>query len=1201
MKKKSRWYTFARGKCANKIMKVMKLTWLLMFVFTLHLTAETSAQRVVNVKSSNKALKEVLKEIKTQTGVYFMYNDRDVDVDQKVSVELSNMVLEAALAKLFKVLPYKYEITAGYVLILPDGGIKTDSVVVKREIKGVVQDEGGVKLPGVTIVIKGTTVGTVTGNDGNFKLSIPADKKEVFLIFSFIGMEKREIKADTAFMKVVLRESIEEVNEVVVTGYQRIERRKLTSSVLSVKGEDLLEGGAISLDQMLQGKLMGVAVLQATSTPGAAPKIRIRGSSSITGNREPVWVVDGVILDEPVSIPAEELNSLDKINLIGNAISSLNPEDIDRVDVLKDASATAIYGTKAANGVIVITTKKGKRGAPVFSYTANLSIMTPPNNKNMERMNSKDRIEMSEEMQERGLEYNGFKPSNVAYEGALMDLWDKKISYDQFLDKVKELKELNTDWYDLLFRTSFSHAHTVTVSGGGDKSDYYFSGGFANDESVTKDENLRRYNAMVKVNTYFSNALRVGFKVSGSWTKTERPHTSIDLYDYAYNTSRAIPAYDKNGDLFYYAESNGYQSTLPFNIFNELRHSGSDVDNSSFGVSATLDWDITSWLSYNMMFSYSRNNTSQAYWADEQSYYISELRRTPYGTVLPDPKKDVSFAKNECALPYGGELNNQETRNMSYTWRHGLAFNKVFGNRHGLSANVGLEIRSTKYDGLQTVQYGYLPERGRKFVDVDITLWPKYAEAIRKHPNVITDTKDNFLSYYGTFSYEYDRRYILNFNIRADGSNKFGQDKSVRFLPVWSVSGRWNMKNEFFLKNFDPIDDLSVRVSYGVQGNVHPDQTPNLIVNMGTFDAMAQEYSSSLYKFPNTRLRWEKTNSLNLGVDFSFFKSVLSGTVEVYRKKGKDQVITKNVAPSTGASQISYNSGNVENKGWELSINLNPIQSKNWSWGISFNTSKNYNRVTKAGMQASTTWRNYVDGTIVSKGNALNSFYSYKFDGLNSEGLPTFKDINEKDEAGNMLVHSQEEAYQRAFVYSGKREPDFSGGFSNYLRFKSFSLSCQFAFNLGNKIRLNDLYESSGQKLPYPSQNMSSEYVKRWRNRGDEWRTNIPVLSENDLRISERDYKYPIGSSGWEMYNKSDLRVVSGNFLRCRSLSMRYMFGRDFCKKLYVKSASLTLDAGNLFVIKSKDLKGRDPEQAIMGSHTIPPQRSYSLRLNVSF
>ena len=254
-------------------------------------------------------------------------------------------------------------------------------------------------------------------------------KKELKMVFSFIGMKQREMTWKGKSLTVVLEDDLQRIDEVVVTGYQEIDRRKLASSILSVKGDDLKGGEYLSVDKMLQGRLPGVAVINMSSTPGAAPKIRIRGSSSITGNREPVWVVDGIILEESVNISTEELNSPDKVNLIGNAISSLNPEDIDRVDILKDASATAIYGVKAANGVIVVTTKHGKNQKPSINYTTTLGITAPPTYDKMFRMNSADRVDMSIEMQERGLSFGSYKPSDIGYEGALQHLWNKDINY----------------------------------------------------------------------------------------------------------------------------------------------------------------------------------------------------------------------------------------------------------------------------------------------------------------------------------------------------------------------------------------------------------------------------------------------------------------------------------------------------------------------------------------------------------------------------------------------------------------------------------------------------------------------------------------------------------------------------------------------------------------------------------------------------
>ena len=254
-----------------------------------------------------------------------------------------------------------------------------------------------------------------------------------------------------------------------------------------------------------------------------------------------------------------------------------------------------------------------------------------------------------------------------------------------------------------------------------------------------------------------------------------------------------------------------------------------------------------------------------------------------------------------------------------------------------------------------------------------------------------------------------------------------------------------------------------------------------------------------------------------------------------------------------------------------------------------------------AGEDQSITWSDFIDGSLVVNGSALNSFYSYRFNKLDSEGYPTFFGTDQTDPDGNALVHSQQEAFDRVFAYSGKRDPDLTGGFSTYVRYKRFTFNCLFSFSFGNKVRLNDLYESAGQSLPAPDQNMSSEFVNRWQKPGDENFTNIPVLSQEALTIRDEDVLYRYANNMWDMYNKSDLRVVSGNYLRCRSMSLRYDFDPKLLKKIYMKGASVSFDAGNVFVIKSKDLQGRDPEQLELGSRTVPPQRSYSLRLSITF
>lgn len=1181
----------------------IKLMLLFLFLFpiavaTAQVGSSQAQKQLITLDERGKTLDEILLTLSKSVKMWYgFHNSVTVDTERNYSLTIHNATIEEALNALLKESRYSYRIDGDKIVIINKPMVQEKQQEKIVSITRKVVDAATRKpITGATVIIMKTGMGAITDADGMFTLKgKEGDEYEI----SFTGMEPYNAKIITnSTVRIIeMKASILNVRDVVVTGYQQIDRRLLTSAVNSLRAEDLLEGSSTSIDKMLQGKLPGVAVLNQSATPGAAPKIRIRGSSSITGNREPVWVVDGIILEETVPISTEELNSLDNVNLIGNAISTINPEDIERIDILKDASATAIYGVKAANGVIVVTTKKGSRGTPRVSYSTSLNVMSPPTYESMMRMNSEERIEMSQEMHRRGLEFGANNPADIGYEGALLNLWNKEITYNQFLTEVENLKNRNTDWYGELFNPSFSHQHTISVSGGSDKISYYFSGGYSNENSVTIGEQVTKYSGMSKINIKFNEKVNLALKINGGYSQTERPHSSVDPYAYAYETSRAIAPES------FYSKSTGYSGYLPYNINNELKYSGNDTDNSNVGMNINFDWKIAKWVKFNSLIGLALNNNNQSYWAGEESYYISEFRQTPYGSKLPDLSlpENANFANQYCMLPFGGEYKSIGTRNTSYTIRNSVALMHTMG-KHEISGNIGTEVRSSKYDGLTSTQYGYLRERGQKFVKIPTATWPKYAKMVEGLPDVINDTKNNVLSYYATAAYVYDSRYILNFNIRADGSNKFGQDKSVRFLPVWSVSGRWNIMNEKFMQrvNGNIVNNLSIRGSYGIQGNVHPDQVPNLIVNIGELDPISQEYSSALHKMANTKLRWEKTYSSNVAVDVAFLRNRIFGSFDYYYKKGVDQVVQKNVAPSMGESRVAINAGDVENKGWDLSITFVPIESRNWIWSLSLNTGKNYNKVLNVG-NPTVTWRDYLTGSLISNGKAISSFYSYQFGGLNENGYPTYLNANEKDEEGNMLVQSQLEAFERAMLFSGQREPDLAGGFSTYLKFKNFTFNCLMSFNIGNKIRLNNLYSSSGQTLPHPSQNMSSEFVNRWQQAGDEDHTNIPILSQEAGLWGDKNTKYPIADNIWDMYNNSDLRVVSGSFLRCRSMSLRYELPKGFTKKIYLKGASVTFDVGNLFVIKDSKLEGRDPEQIALGSRSLPPQQTYTLSINLSF
>ncbi|MCM1502498.1 MAG: SusC/RagA family TonB-linked outer membrane protein [Bacteroidales bacterium] len=1070
-----------------------------------------------------------------------------------------------------------------------------------KTVTGTVLEEDGKPSAGVAVMVKGTGNGTLTDEKGEFTLKVEfaKDSATPVLVFSCLGKETQEHKCTKDSYRIIMKDLLAElVGAVINTGYQKLDRRMSASSVASISGADVLQSNAISIDNMLQGKIPGMTVVGSSSTPGAATKIRIRGTSTISGNREPLWVVDGVILDDPVSISTEELNDLDNVNLIGNAISGLNPMDIEKIDVLKDASATAIYGVRAANGVIVVTTKRGKQGAPRVNYSGTVTVTERPSYNKLNLMNSQERIEVSKEIASKGLDYR-FTPAAIGYEGLLYDLYDRKISYGQFLGSVQQLESMNTDWFDLLYRTSVSHRHNLSISGANDKVNYYVSGAYTDENANVKGTGVNQYNAMAKVQVNFIPQLTGTVQLRANISEKDYQHSSISPYSYAYNTSRAIPAFNADGTYAFYNAEQGYNAQpLEYNILNEIENSGRTMRTDAIYFNANLEWKIITGLRATGTFAINTSSTSDKEWYNDRTYAAAKLRMLNYGVQFPDAD---TWKNDMCKLPYGGELKTSNTRNFGYTARLQLDYSKYIRGHH-ISAAAGYEARSTKYTGISSTQWGYLPDRGESFVQIDPAQWPKYNEMVLNSPNTVTNKLSNTLSFYGVLSYAYKSRYIINANVRTDGSNKFGRDKSTRFLPIWSVSARWNIMNENFLKDVMWMNELAIKGSYGIQGNVSDDQTPSMIIKLGSVDNLSGDYLSTLSKLPNPYLKWEKTNSWNIALDFAFLDNRISGTFEYYYKKGNDQIVMTQVSPTTGTSSMSLNVGDIMNRGYELIINAVPVRTKDFRWSLSFNSARNVNKVTDGGMTSEYTYAQYTDGSAVLKGYPINSFFSYKFAGLDGKGLPTFHDTEETEGA------TKAEMFSKVFTLSGNRLPDMQGGFSTNFTWKDITLGLFFSYSVGSKVRMNNLYSNSGQRLPNPQQNMSAEFVDRWREPGDEAHTVIPALSTdplqmNDISFSGSSRTINIGDNRWQMYNQSDIRVVSGDFLRLRTAYIRYSIPEKICRKMRMNSASVRVEGNNLFVVCSKDLNGQDPEQLGLGSIgiTTPPVASFSFGLDITF
>ena len=486
-------------------------------------------------------------------------------------------------------------------------------------------DRKKIPIEGVNVVVKGRNIGTTTNKEGKFSLQF-ATLNDFVLEFSFLGMKKQEVKyvgRDT--IRVMMEDEVHEMEEVTVvsTGYQKIDARKLTSAVTTVKAAEVVMPGLSTIDQMLEGYVPGMVFMSNSNTIGAVPRIRIRGTSTILGNQEPLWVVDGIVYSDPVNFDPEQLNDLDFVNLLGNAISGINPEDIDQIDVLKDASATAIYGARAANGVIVITTKKGKIGPPQVSYSFSGTFGRRPHysDRSVNMMNSKERIAYSRELMEQHQTY-GHINSWVGYEGAMHDYLTGKITFEEMQSQVSYYEKLNTDWFKILTQNTFTNKHTVSVSGGSSVLRYYASAGLQDVQGYVKGENNKTYSANINLTANFKR-FTMRFGMNASVQNRKYTPTELNVLNYAYNTSRAIPAYGEDGEPYYYYKfySRGdadVSNRLGFNILNEMENSSQKYKTYATTLTASLDYKILESLKFGATLSYSTGSTNQELYYNEK-------------------------------------------------------------------------------------------------------------------------------------------------------------------------------------------------------------------------------------------------------------------------------------------------------------------------------------------------------------------------------------------------------------------------------------------------------------------------------------------------------------------------------------------------------------------------------------------------------
>lgn len=1184
----------------------MKLFSFFMLVFVLGVSTRSYSQnQLVTLELRGATCGTLFKEIRKQTGVRFVFNEKHVKELPPIHVEVKEKRLSGVLEGIFEKTGLECRYEEGVVFVVPKQAVDAPQDVKTVTVKGKVTDKNGA-LPGVTVLVKGTTLGVVTDADGSYSLTV-SNAQGLVLLFSFVGMKTQEVEyTGQISLDIVMEENAQEMDEVVVvsTGYQNVNRRDMVGSYTTLKADDIKIVSYSNISDMLQGQIPGMVVTRTSARAGSSSKITIRGTATL-GNTDPLFVVDGIIQDDPIRFNANTGVIDDMENIIGNQISWLNPADIETITVLKDASATAIYGARASNGVIVVTTKRPQKSDRItVNYTGNLSIAPRPTYKQFNMMNSRERVAFSDEAFKAGAKYATQPFADVnTFEGIMSMFFDGALSESDYLSRKAYLETLNTNWLKLLTQTSISHSHNVSISGASNVTTYLFSIGYNKDEGQEKGNSSERFTSRASLNMRLHEKVRLACNLNATLTKNLGYAYGVNPLSYATNTSRAIPAYEEDGGYAYYQrvssyKYNGENKMLSYNILNEMENTNATVKNGRLSIGIDFSWDITNWLTYQLTGGYSYTGVNSEQYATERSFYVANAYRGyDYGSI------DASNPwYNAAQLPYGGELFSSSATQYSYNVQNKLLIQKTFHEDHRLNVMLGTEVRSSNDRNTQTTFWGYAPDRGHKFITpnlpenikpLGVSTAPSGFDILNPLYNskaAIAQQKSNFFSLFATLAYSLKNRYVFNFSLRNDASNRFGQDANNHFDPIYSFGASWRMSEEPWMAALDKVlSELNFKVTYGIQGNADLTKSPDLILRLNGIKDLYNSYYSTIVSIPNPDLSWERTKTWNFGMDFQLFHRV--NFVLDYYTRRSNAVIAQNIPYENGINQMSLNGGWLYNKGFEATLSFNPVNRKDFGLNVSMNASRNWNEGGETPFEA--TYGNYLSGistSILKEGYPVNGFWSYSFAGLNPEnGEPMFNNM----EVDELLA---KEDPTTVLVYSGTKDPTFTGGLNLGVRYKAFTLNTSFSLLLGGHKRLPNPYRhfTNGVRIPDVSSNLSKELNKRWKKPGDEEYTDIPALLTGKYTItSPFDRAANLIS---DLYDKSDALVASASFLRCRNLALNWQMSPEMVKKLGLQNLQATLSVSNLFVVASKRYHGFDPEL----TESVMP-KSYSLSLSIGF
>lgn len=999
---------------ARTKMKTLLLLGVLLFGFTV-----SAQSQKVSLDFKNERVEKVLASIKSQTGMSLVFSDQLVDVNRKVTMQLKDVTLKEALTRLLSGTNLTFEIRNNKIYFIEKKAVSQPGSRKKR-VTGVVKDVMGEPLIGANVVEKGrSTNGVITDFNGKFTLEVD---ESASLVVSYIGYLAQDIptkgKGD---FHIILKEDTNTLDEVVVTGYGDFKKATYTGSASVLTTEKLEALPVVSVGQMIESNIPGISVVAGTSSqPGAKTTLRVRGVASMNASTEPLYVLDGV------PIPSYDLSNFTSMSEAGGMgfIETLNPADIESITVLKDAASASLYGAKGANGVVLITTKKGKEGKLRVNMAAKYGI-TDFAYTYRPLMGGEERRELIHE----GLV--NFQLDKGVSEQEAQQYADANI--DQY---AKRLPQGYSDWESALFKTGYQQDYNLSASAGNQNSSFIGSLGYTKQTGVSLNSEMERFTGRVDASNKYKK-VEFGMNASFSWTKNvhlpEGKFYGSAIYASKVNLTPSTPIYNEDGTYASgYRENNGYNPILEAEV-NDY-------------YARTVRAMGTAKIAYNV-------------W--------DNLKVSSVFTVDYSLTKDFFFQSPDGrdGATYQGRGRMQMTDRIRYTSQNNLTYSKTFG-KHSVSAVTAFEVMKYDYEDLYAAKKTY----GQ---DINTSLG-NAADPIDADQKL---QEDALMSYVASVNYSYDDKYYASFSFRRDGSSRLSPD--TRRGNFWSLSASWRLSQERFMQPLKSVlSDLKLRASYGVNGNLPSSYYgyQSTYTTGAFYSGKPSPWESTL---GNEELTWEKNYALNLGLDIGLFSRV-NVSLDWYTRTTKDLLMSKQLNSISGFSSLLTNVGQMRNTGVELEVRSNNIKTKDFSWTTAFNLSHNKNKILKL---ADLPW--FVDGRYVRKeGYPFNTIYLREYAGVGPETGSALYYDNQQDENGNYTKNKVTDPGQASPIPLKDITPTISGGFMNTFNYKFIDLSFNLSYSFGGYSYDNASYILQDDGYSVIS-NKSTEQRRRWQKPGD--------------------------------------------------------------------------------------------------------------------